>query len=678
MARPTTIRGRLVRNIAIVILLLGGAVYLVTYLGSRREVESLSRSLIERVTDQTEVRLQQFFGPVTRQLRIAVEWREGGLLDTEDPDDINKHLVPLMKSYPHVSSLMVADSRGREHMLLYVDGRWRNRQCRRDEWGKQVRWTEWTDADPTRATREEELDYDPRKRPWFRGALEKARTVAARDVLGPPPLHWTKPYTFFTTKDPGITAAIAFRRGDIDHVIGFDVMLNDISKYTTGPELRVSENGMVFVTEEQTLEVLGLPRMARFDDEAARKAAVRTPLAELEVPVMSDALATYSAKGHGHDPFRFESGGGNWWGGVRHFRLAPDRVLQIGVVVPESDLLGDVGRVRLWILLVTLAVLGVALWRAHAMASRFSRPIEELVTESERIRMGDLEKGEPIRSNMREVQALADAQNRMRSGLKALLKLEGDLQVARQIQQNTFPGVLPALQGFDIDGYSEPADETGGDTYDVIGMQVDPRSASIVLSEADAQHAILLLADATGHGIGPALSVTQLRAMLRMLVRTGHDLDTIACHVNEQLCQDLPGPRFITAWLGLLDVKKQQLTSWSAGQGPLLHYHAAEDRFDVLNAHAPPLGVLPSIPIQIPGPLGMKTGDIYAVFSDGIYEAANPDDERLEEERVREVIHANRHKSAEEILTAVREAVEVFARGRPADDDRTGVVVKRL
>jgi serine phosphatase RsbU (regulator of sigma subunit) len=674
---PTTIRGRLVRNLVVVILLLGGVILLITMLGNRRTVETLSRSLIRRVTDQTEVRLRQFFDPVMAQLRIAVDWRRDGLLDTEDPQRLNQVLLPIMRAYPHVSSLMVADSRGREHMLLRVGDMWRNRQMRRDLHGDTARWWEWPEGEYAPQLREEELDYDPRVRPWFQGAIEKARIAEARSEPALA-LHWTKPYTFYTTKDPGITASLSFRdEGDIDYVIGFDVLLNDISRFTTGPDLRVSENGMVFIAEAETGEVLGLPRHERFLSDEGRKAHVRTPLDELDLAVVTDAVAAHE-DADADEPFRFESDDEGWWGGIRRYAISSDRALQIGVVVPESDLLRDLGAMRLWIVLVTVAAVAVAVWRACAMAGRLSRPVERLVAESERIRTGDLEKGEPIASNLLEVQALADAQDRMRSGLKSLLKLERDLQVARQIQQNTFPNTLPTLAGFDIDGWSNPADETGGDTYDVIGLQVDPRSASIALSEGDAERAVLLLADATGHGIGPALSVTQLRAMLRMLVRTGHDLETIARHINEQLCQDLPGPRFITAWLGLLDVEAGTLTSWSAGQAPLLYYHAAEDRFDSSNAHAPPLGVLPTIPIAIPGPLGMKPGDVYAVFSDGIYEAANPDNERFGEARVQEVIRAQRERGSEDIVTALRRAVDAFARGRPADDDRTGIVVKRL
>ena len=121
---------------------------------------------------------------------------------------------------------------------------------------------------------------------------------------------------------------------------------------------------------------------------------------------------------------------------------------------------------------------------------------------------------------------------------ESLMSIERDLQVARMIQRSTFPSRLPSLQGFEIDAWSEPAEQTAGDTYDVIGFQGDVDRDGQHFSDEVADHAILLLADATGHGIGPALSVTQVRAMLRMAVRMQLDLVRIATHMNEQLCAD--------------------------------------------------------------------------------------------------------------------------------------------
>ena len=81
--------------------------------------------------------------------------------------------------------------------------------------------------------------------------------------------------------------------------------------------------------------------------------------------------------------------------------------------------------------------------------------------------------------------------------------------------------------------------------------------------------------------------------------------------------------------------------------------------------------------LEVPPPIRLERGDIYAAISDGIYEAADPDDAMFDEDRTMEVIRKHRGSSASEILSAVREAAETFARGRPPDDDRTIIIVKR-
>ena len=133
MSRLVSIRSRLTRNIILVIVLLGAAVLAVTFVGNARTVETLSRALIQRVTDQTEARLGRFFDPVVKQLEIAVRWKQRGLLDKDDPAALNALLQPIMRKHPQISSLLIADTRGREHMLLRLGDQWRNRRTRRDQ-----------------------------------------------------------------------------------------------------------------------------------------------------------------------------------------------------------------------------------------------------------------------------------------------------------------------------------------------------------------------------------------------------------------------------------------------------------------------------------------------------------------------------------------------------------------
>jgi phosphoserine phosphatase len=344
------------------------------------------------------------------------------------------------------------------------------------------------------------------------------------------------------------------------------------------------------------------------------------------------------------------------------------------VAVPHADLLGERARQRWWILAITLAVLLGAVARAFVLARRFSQPIESLVRESDRISQGDLEPGKAIVTPLAEVHQLADAHDRMRRGLRTLMKLERDLQLARQIQQNTFPRELPRLEGFDLVAWNQPADETGGDSYDVIGLD---GTGALTEGEAEAQRAVLLLADATGHGVGPALSVTQLRAMLRMAVRLGKNLLEVATHVNEQLCADLPGNRFITAWLGEVRVAEGTIATFSAGQAPLLLFRAASDTVEVKNADAPPLGLFPELSFAAPPPVALSPGDIYAVLSDGFFEAADQTGAELGKERIIEVIRRHRRETSADILSSILATLRDFTDDDPADDDRTAVIIKR-
>ncbi|MCP3979103.1 MAG: SpoIIE family protein phosphatase [bacterium] len=661
MVRTVSIRQSLLRNLTAIVLVLGLAILAMTFVGGRNATRGFSQALIDQTLSRTEAHLSGFFDPVERQLELLREWGEAGRLDLDDPHGLNEILGGFMRRHPWVTSCMVADDTGREHLLLRAGDDWQSRQTLDPDGTRRVIWRDWSAESPSPTETVETLDYDPRTRPWFGGA-------------GPGEPYWTEAYTFFTTKEPGITASVAYARGGHDFVIGLDVLLLDISRFTGN--LQVSEGGTAFVLDERT-RIIGLPRTQKQPDPESLKLALLQRPDDLDAPLvreMAGALIDDDLTGSAE---RFRVQGSAWWGQLSRFDLATERPLYIGVAVPEADLLGDVTRQRLWIALLTALVIGIAIARASRLATGYSKPLERLVAESERIATGDLEAGEPISTHVEEVRRLAQAHGEMRKGLGTLLKIEQDLRVARRIQMSTFPERLPALPGFDLAAWSEPADETGGDSYDVIGLRHASSAERIVLDDENAGRAILLLADATGHGIGPALSVTQVRAMLRVAVRMSLDLSQIVTHINRQLCDDLPSSRFVTAWFGDIDAESGKLRAVSAGQAPILHYHAATDSFDVMSSDAMPLGLFDRGPITIPDPIDLEPGDIYAAISDGIFEAANRNEEMFGEERVQQIIRTHREASAEELLGQLRGQTEAFTEGLPPDDDRTIILIKR-
>lgn len=253
-------------------------------------------------------------------------------------------------------------------------------------------------------------------------------------------------------------------------------------------------------------------------------------------------------------------------------------------------------------------------------------------------------------------------------------RLVADIQVAKKIQQAALPKSLPTLAGYDIAADTLPADETGGDAFDVI----DLRLWSGAHAPADA---LIFLADATGHGIGPALSITQALSMIRMGCRIGAPLDGIARHLNHQLCADLPTGRFVTAFLGYFDLARHQIRYISAGQAPVLLIRAPGSKLTdeiVLAATAMPFGIDDDFTSDTPEPLVFEPGDTFALLSDGFYEAACPGDELFGHERVVEIIRANARGSAGEILAALRREVVEFTHGCPRADDQTAMIIKRV
>ncbi|WP_437740802.1 SpoIIE family protein phosphatase [Sorangium sp. So ce1504] len=247
------------------------------------------------------------------------------------------------------------------------------------------------------------------------------------------------------------------------------------------------------------------------------------------------------------------------------------------------------------------------------------------------------------------------------------LKLEHDLTIARDIQQNILLRRLPRCPGYSLSAFSKPADDTGGDIYDVI--RLDER--------ADMSPMILLLADAAGHGIGPALSVTQFRAMLRIGLRLSADMDALMHHVNQQLLEDLPNDRFITAFLGVLDPTTHQLRFHAAGQGPLLHYRAAEGQVVWRDPSTVPLGMFKDLDLPPTPPLVMAPGDLLVLLTDGFYEYQDAAGQVFGKERVGDLIHRLHARPTSDILGALLAEVRRFAGSAKQIDDLTALLVKR-
>ena len=172
--------------------------------------------------------------------------------------------------------------------------------------------------------------------------------------------------------------------------------------------------------------------------------------------------------------------------------------------------------------------------------------------------------------------------------------VQHDLQVARSIQQSLLPQERPQIVGFDIAGWNQPADDTGGDYFDWTTLP----DGKVIVS----------LADVTGHGIGPALLAAVCHAYARSNFSIAQNLSTAFEHINRELGADLGAGRFVTFVAAVCCPGCAEVEMLSAGHGPLFFYSCPEDRFTTMNAHALPLGMFPFFKSDPPARLQLHTG----------------------------------------------------------------------
>ncbi|NIV18853.1 MAG: SpoIIE family protein phosphatase [Woeseiaceae bacterium] len=242
-------------------------------------------------------------------------------------------------------------------------------------------------------------------------------------------------------------------------------------------------------------------------------------------------------------------------------------------------------------------------------------------------------------------------------------KLDREITVARDVQMGTLPKEMPEIAGYGFAGAFLPTDQTGGDLYDFVPLEND--------------RLFLLMGDATGHGIGPALSATQVRAMLRVALRLKASLHDVFVHTNDQLVEDLPEDRFVTAFFGLLDARTHTVLFHSAGQGPIMHFKAASGDYMWHEPTTFPLGYMKQRNLADPVSIVLERGDILGLISDGIYEYEDEDGIQFGQRGVIDVIDEMPGALAKDIVPALLEAVREHGGSAPQEDDITIVLVRR-
>jgi phosphoserine phosphatase RsbU/P len=247
--------------------------------------------------------------------------------------------------------------------------------------------------------------------------------------------------------------------------------------------------------------------------------------------------------------------------------------------------------------------------------------------------------------------------------------LRKELDLAKRVQEAMIPKTMPDVPGLDAAGWTMAASVNGGDCFDLWKLR-DGRLG-------------ILVADASGHGIAPALVVMQARTLVRTLSETETDPLKLLVRINARLSEDMVPGRFVTMFLGF--ISPDGLLEWSSGgHSPALLRPRPGAPIQSLEPGLPPIGILSEMGEEATPPFRLDVGGSLVVTSDGISESFSPDEDLYGEDRLIAALDACDRTGAactpsDAIVRTVHRAVIEWQGNRDEPkDDQTVVVVRRV
>ena len=274
----------------------------------------------------------------------------------------------------------------------------------------------------------------------------------------------------------------------------------------------------------------------------------------------------------------------------------------------------------------------------HLETKNYSKALEETVRELEA---------------SREVIRLKTLEERKKS--------EQELALAQETQESLLPRCLPQFENFRIHAFNNPTRYVGGDFYDFLQLSSGEWMG--------------VLADVSGKGMSAALLSSMVLGALSMEFRSGTQPQEVLNRVNQLLCEKSLPFQFVTLFLFLLspDGVGQFI---SAGHNPAYLFRSATGKIEELTSDAYFLGMFDFASYQS-RPLHLDKGDILVVYSDGLTDAQNQQEEMFGEERLLEIIRQEAPSGSHALEQKFLKAIEEFTQGMPQTDDITFLVVEK-
>ncbi len=322
-----------------------------------------------------------------------------------------------------------------------------------------------------------------------------------------------------------------------------------------------------------------------------------------------------------------------------------------------------------WFTLFLVAFLLFDVYAAAAFMAIFmivglSRAVNRMSRATEAVRRGDFSVRIPVRRRD-QVGDLQRSFNEMTGNLETLVDtaaqkevLEKELELARNLQKSLLPSNLPAGGGVEFATLFEPSAAIGGDYFDVLRLAEDELA--------------VVIADVSGHGLSSGLRMAMLKSALLILVEVTRDPEEILRRLDAVVRSNRESRFFVTATLGLIDLRTGTLRLTNAGHPPTYRVRGSEVE-EIL---------LPSSPLGGLGhnygkaTLELQPGDVVVWLSDGLIETTNAADEPFGYESVALALAGTPGESAANVRNRLLAAVERHAGGQPLTDDRTLMVMR--
>lgn len=244
---------------------------------------------------------------------------------------------------------------------------------------------------------------------------------------------------------------------------------------------------------------------------------------------------------------------------------------------------------------------------------------------------------------------------------RLLRRIEKDLEQAARIQRDLLPKENPHLESFDITGTNIPCYQVGGDYFDFIPI--------------DADRLGVVIADVSGKGISSSLLMASLRTALLAEIHPHYNIQEMASRLNDFVFKSSPMNTFITFFFSDINQQTGEFLYLNAGHNPPLVIRNS-GQFSNLESSGFALGMFPDVSFESRR-ISLKSGDIAVLFTDGIPEGRNMDQEEYSEERLRNLILGHRNLSVNQLSEKILEDVRAFGAWTEQADDITLVIIKR-